>query len=221
MGISGEEIRREQEESRQRSRVGRREETSFLPTELSVAVGGIEIDWFVPMLACASRGVGKLGLVFSACLIGLRFLTSRTVTVKRDGASVYAVVTRPWPYAGRAVRIEVTAATLRYWNGWSSRYFQLLGSEVSISASVRSGRRIWPPTGVPAARVERPRLRSSARAMALNLPNVLVMGGSVAAVWNVEGYSSLVWALAILCGASSLGAYLVGAPDLRVEKRDE
>jgi hypothetical protein len=104
---------------------------------------------------------------------------------------------------------------LRYWNAWFCRGFELQGTNLSIIASSRRGGQLSPPLGVRAI-AARPRLRLTARAVVLNLPNILMMGASIVAVWNVRGYSVLVVLLALQSLLSSIASCVLGVPELLV-----
>jgi hypothetical protein len=184
-GISGDEIRREQEASRQRSRLGAG--ARQLQPSVSIIVTWVEIDWLIPLAACAVRGFGKVGLALAAIAIGIDFFSSRTVTIWRGDDGVHAVVRKLWQRSARALHITIDAASLRYWNAWFCRGLELGGANVSITASGKRGRWLRPPLGVPAVSV-RPRLRLTARSIALNLPNILLNAVTIAAVWNVNRY---------------------------------
>ena len=127
-GISGDEIRREQEESRLRSRLGVRADARQLRPSLSIIVTSIEIDWLMPLAACAARGFGKVGLVLAAVAIGLDFFSSRIVTIWSGDDGVHAAVRKPWQRAARARQILIDSAHLHYWNIWFCRGLELVGA---------------------------------------------------------------------------------------------
>src|SRR6188768_2540206 len=114
-GISGDEIRREQAESRRHSRLGGRG-AKQLQRSVSIIVTGVEIDWLMPLAACAVRGFGRVGLVLAGVAIALDFFTSRIVTIWRSDAEVHASIRKLWERGPRARHIVIDAARLRYWN---------------------------------------------------------------------------------------------------------
>jgi hypothetical protein len=212
-GISGDEIRREQEESRRRSRLGGRDGARQLQPSVSIIVTGIEIDWLMPLVASVALGFGKVGLVLAAVAIGLDFFSSRIVTIECDDEGVHAIIRKPWQRAARAHHLVIDAARLRYWNAWFCRGLEVIGANVSVVASGKRGRWLRPPLGVPAASV-RPRFRPTARSIALNLPNLLLNAGTIAAVWSVGPYSLLIAFVALNSTLSSLANCLFGGPEL-------
>lgn len=215
MGISGEQIRRELAESRARSQLGGRGASAMpLPASLSMVVAGIDIDWFIPLLACYLRGFGKAGLALGAVTLALRFFSSRFVRIERDGSRVLATTLKAWRIVGSRTQLVIDDAELRYWGGWFCSGFELRGSNVSIVASCRRSS-IRPPRGVRANSVARPPLRLNARAIALTVPNILLMGASGASIWMSGKHTGLTFA-AFLFGASSLACCLVGGPRLVV-----
>jgi hypothetical protein len=215
-GISGDEIRREQEESRQRSRLGRGSARSRqLQPSVSIIVTWVQVDWLIPLAACAVRGFGEVGLALAAIAIGIDFFSSRTVTIWRGDDGVQAVVRKLWQRGARVHPIVIDAASLRYWNAWFCRGFELSGANVSITASGKRGSSLRPPLGVPAASV-RPRLRPTARSIALNLPNLLLNAATIAAVWNVNRYSLVISFVALRSILSSLANCLLGGPELLI-----
>lgn len=150
-GISGDEIRREQEESRRRSR-GSADARPLQPS-VSMIVTWVEIDWLMPLAACAVRGVGKIGLALAALAIGLEFFSSTFVTIQRGDEGVQAILKKPWRSGDSACCLALDTASLRYWNAWLCRGFELAGSNGSIAASGRRGSWFRPPLGVPATSV--------------------------------------------------------------------
>ncbi len=214
-GISGDEIRREQEESRRRSRHGTRgADVRQLPPTMSMIVTWVEIDWIMPLAACAVRGFGKVGLGLAAVAIGLNLFSSSIVTIQRGNDSAQAIVGKLWRSADRA-HIVIDAASLRYWNAWFCRGLELDGANVSIAASGKRGSWLRPPLGVPAVS-GRPRLRPTFRTIALNLPNILLNAATIAAVWNVSRHSIVISFFALLSILSSLANGLFGGPELLV-----
>lgn len=217
IGVSGEQIRREQAESKRRSRLGaRRVSPAQAPRSLSVIVGGIEIDWGVVLLAGVWREHGMLGLVLAAFAIALGLASSKLVTVESEGERIFVSVTRPLARAGRQTRLVVDAAQLHYWNGWFSRSFVLRGSNVSVAVASRGGSRLKPPLGVLSLVSARPPFRLSARSIALNLPNLVLMGACIATVWGSGRHSFFVVLLACNGLAAALASCLIGAPRLVV-----
>jgi hypothetical protein len=214
-GISGDEIRREQEESRRRSRLGARGDAKQPQPSISVIVTGIEIDWLMPLAACAVRGFGKVGLALATVAIGLDFFSSRTVTIWCDDDHVHAIIGKLGQRAARARHIVIDGARLHYWNAWFCRGLELVGANGSVAASGKRGRWLRPLAGVPAASV-RPRFGPTARSIALNLPNVLLNAGTIAAVWGVGPYSLLIALVAAHSILSSLANCLLGGPELLV-----
>ena len=209
-GITGEQIRREREESRARSRFGRPTPIyRQLQPHLSIIVRWVGIDWVVVLAACALRGFGKVGLVLAAFTLALDVGLARIVTIWSDAGDARVVIARPLQRASRATAIGIDAPVLRYWNAWNCRGFELHGTNVSILASTRRGSRLSPPLGVRAIATP-PSLRLTTRAVLLNLPNILLTGVSIVAVWNVSGYSLLVMLLAIQSLASSLASCVLG-----------
>jgi hypothetical protein len=202
-GISGDEIRREQEESRRRSRLGARGDARQLKPSISLIVTGIDIDWLMPLAACAVRGFGNAGLVLAAVAIGLDFFSSRTVTIWCGDDGVHAIIRRLWQRAARARHIVLDAARLHYWNAWFCRGLEVVGANGSVAASGKRSRWLRPPLGVPAAST-RPRFRPTARSIALNLPNILLNAGTIAVVWGVGPYSLLIALVALHSVLSSL-----------------
>jgi hypothetical protein len=218
-GISGDEIRREQEASRRRSQLGRRGAAAReLEPYMSMIVTWVGIDWLMPLAACAERGFGKVGLALAAVAIALDFFSSRSVTIWRDDVGVRAAVRHLWQRAARARSIAVDDASLRYWNAWFCRGFELVGAKVFIAASARRGSWLRPPLGVPAVSAW-PRFRPTARSFALNLPNILLNAGTIAAVWNTGRFSVLISLVALHSMASSFSNCLLGGPELRITTR--
>ena len=220
IGISGEQIRREQEESKQRSRRCGRPITVKPSRSLSVSVGGIEIDWLILLLTCVWLDHARLGFALAALAMGLRVVSSTVVTIQSEGDGVYATVSSPLRRRGREARIAVDEALLRLWNGWFCQSFELRGSNVSIVVAARAGSRLRPPLGVRSTLLARPSLRLSARVMALHLPNLALMGACVVLLGSGD---RRFWALALwACSAiaSSLANCLIGAPRLLVSRAE-
>lgn len=213
-GISGDEIRREQEESRRRSRFGGPSSRPLRPS-VSLYVTWIEIDWLMPLAACAALGFGQLGLGLVAVAIGLSVFSSTVVTVRRGDDGVEATVRKAWRSADRAQLIAVDAAIFHFRNAWLCRGLELVGTNASIAASGRRGAWLRPPLGVPAVSV-RPRIRPTALSIALNVPNIMVNVAAIAAVWNVSRYSPVISLFAVLSVFSSLTNGLFGGPELRI-----
>ena len=220
-GISGDEIRRERAESRRRSQLGRRgADARPLPPAVSIIVTWIEIDWLMPLAACAVGGFGKVGLGLAAVAIGLDFFSSTSVTIWRDEDGVHAAVKKLWQRAARACNISIDAASLRYWNAWFCRRLELGGTNVFIAASGKRGRWLRPPLGVPAVSTL-PQFRPTARSIALNLPNILVNAGAIAAVWNMGRWAPVIAFLALHSILSSLASSLFGGPELRIRTLED
>jgi hypothetical protein len=223
-GISGEEIRREQEQSRRRSRLGSRAVPSDLQPSSSLTVTWIEIDWGAPVLACAIGTFGSVSLAIAIAIaiaaIGLDFFSSKTITIQSGAHGVRAIIKKPWRGNDRTLEIVIDTPQLHYWNAWSCGGFELRGANVSIVATSRRWRQLAPPSGVPAVAV-RPRLRPNGRAILLSLPNILVAGATLAFAWH-GGWSTLgVMLLALNAIASSVACCLRGGPELLVLPSDD
>jgi hypothetical protein len=214
-GISGDEIRREQEASRQRSRLGGRGVARPLEPSLAIIVTGLEVDWLMPLATCATLGLGKMGLVLAAVAFGVDFFSSTIVEIWRDDDGVHARIRKLWQGRARARHVSLGAARLRYWNAWLCRGLELTGPNVSVTASYRRGPWLRPPLGVPAVSV-RLRFRPTLRSFALNLPNIAVNAVTIATVWGVAPYSPLIALVALNSSVSSLANCLLGGPELRV-----
>jgi hypothetical protein len=212
-GISGDEIRREQEESRRRSRRGAHAQQ--LQPSLSIIVTWVEIDWIMPLAACVVRGFGKVGVALAVVAIGIDFFSSKRVKIWRGNDGVHALVGKLWQRATKLRDIVIDAASLRYWNAWFCRGLELRGENVSVAASGKHGSWLRPPLGIPAVSV-RPRLRPTARSIALNLPNILLNAGTIAAIWNVNRHSLVIAFFALKSILSSLSNCLLGGPELLV-----
>lgn len=215
-GISGDEIRREQEESQRRSRLGERRGARLLEPSISIVVTGIEIDWLVPVVACAVLGFGKTALVLAAVAIGLDFIFSSVVTIRRGDDGVHASIRKRWRHPARARHLVVDSARLRYWNAWLCQGLELVGANASVAACGKRKRGgLRPPLGVPSTPVG-PRFRPTARSMALNLPNILLNVGTIVALWGAGRFSLVIAVPALHSAVSSLAKGLLGGPELLV-----
>ena len=218
-GVSGDEIRREQEESRRRSRLGGRGGVRQLQRSISITVTEIEIDWFVPLAAFALRGFGRVGLILAAVAIGLGLFSSKTVSIWRGNDGVNVRIRKPWQRAARGRLIVIDVARFHYWNAWFCWGLELVGANGSVAASGKRGRWLRPPMGVPTTSA-RPRFRPTARSVALNLPNILLNAGAIATIWGVRPSSLLIALVALESILSSLSNCLLGGPELRVTLPD-
>ena len=219
MGISGEQIRREQEESRRRSRLGGRRATAVqaASAELVMVVDGVEIDWLVPLIVCYSVGVGGAGLAIAVMSLALGLATSKTVKIRNLDNTANVVISRIWQRSEHRTVVSVAAPQLHLWTGWHCRGFELRGANVAIVAASRGSGEIAPPLGVAASLSGRPRLRPSLPAFALAVPNVLVAGGSAFAVVDHK-YGVWLALLAISSLASSVLCFLFGGPQVLVSQ---
>jgi len=208
MPISGWEIRREQAESRRRSQWGARRSE---PKSTHLVMDGVTIDGLVPLLALHAHHLLGWGVVVAVVAASIRFLTSTRLSI--EGEQGGARVTLRWPRWRRRAptTMVIEAAAMRYYRGWFCRWLELRGSNFTLVASHRPTTPLVPPIGLTASAAPRPPLGLTLRSVALNLPNLLVMGASALAAAEK---STVVPIFALLCARYSLTACLCGAPEL-------
>ena len=184
---------------------------------LTLFLGGFEIDWTLVLIAFWLRGLGAVGLAVAAAALGLRVCSSRKLTIGVEAGSVYYSVTRLWQRERAGCRTVVAGAVLRHWCGWFCRGFELRGSQLSLFAAARGGKQLRPPSEIRATRGAHPPVRLRARAIALNLPNVLLLSASLVAIRDVVSWITVLVFWSGLFGiVASLAAILRGAPTFSV-----
>jgi hypothetical protein len=207
MGITGEEIRREQAESRRRSKLG-----VATPTSVRHAIGGgVHLAWSYPICACYLADQRLAALVLSVVALSLAVLTHQVVTIRSVGEQVQVSAHGLVRGRKRKTELVIDQPELRYWSAWLCHGYEVRGRNASVIVVERRRTPVEALAGVRSVRVASPSWRYHGRMTRLNLLSALLELGSIALLASAE--KSLLF---IMFGISSMATSLVcagfGAP---------
>jgi hypothetical protein len=188
------------------------------PPLVRFVVGGYQVDWVLPLAACAILGFTQLGVIGAVVMFGLNVTQCRVITIGIAEGEGWFCVTRPWAQELGA-RTVILGAQLSHWHTWYCRGLELRGSNAVLVAAARKARPVplAMPSGLSAIRRVPPVPRLNLRAALSNLPNLLVATASLVAVLPVgSALAQLSAFLCLLSIGSTVASSLRNAPELDV-----